>query len=48
MGRQVLRTALARRDLRALQPKAYTPRTTNSTHGLRCASNRLLDQPTPT
>ena len=48
VGRQALRTALARRGLRALQPKAYTPRTTDSTHGLRCAPNRLLDQPTPT
>ena len=47
-GSQALRTALARRGLRALQPKAYTPRTTDSTHGLRCAPNRLLDQPTPT
>ena len=48
VGRQALRTALARRGLRALQPKAYTPRTTDSTRGLRCAPNRLLDQPTPT
>ena len=48
VGRQALRTALARRGLRALQPKAYTPRNTNSTHGLRCAPNCLLDQPTPT
>ena len=24
--------------------QAFTPRTTNSTHGLRCASNRLLNQ----
>ncbi|WP_159452099.1 IS3 family transposase [Hymenobacter roseosalivarius] len=45
VGRQALRTAMHRRQLRALQPKAYTPRTTNSTHGLRCAPNRLLDQP---
>ena len=37
-----------RQRLRALQPKAYTPRTTDSTHGLRCAPNRLLDQPKPT
>ena len=48
VGRQALRSALARRGLRALQPKAYTPRTTDSTHGLRCAPNRLLDQPKPT
>ncbi|SMC00710.1 Integrase catalytic region [Hymenobacter roseosalivarius DSM 11622] len=45
VGRQALRTAMRRRSLRALQPKAYTPRTTDSTHGLRCAPNRLLDQP---
>ena len=36
-----------------MQPRAYTPRTTDSTHGLRCAPNRptgaaLLDQPKPT
>jgi hypothetical protein len=28
--------------------RAYTPRTTDSTHGLRCAPNRLLDQSKPT
>jgi len=26
---------------------SYTPRTTDSTHGLRCAPNWLLDQPKP-
>ena len=31
----------------ALQPKSYVPRTTDSTHGQRCAPNRLLDQPKP-
>ncbi|MDO7888238.1 hypothetical protein [Hymenobacter cheonanensis] len=36
------------RRLRALVPRVYTPRTTDSTHGLRCAPNRLLDQPKPT
>ncbi|MEJ7664439.1 MAG: hypothetical protein WKG07_35440 [Hymenobacter sp.] len=36
------------RGLRALQPRAYTPRTTDSTHGLRCAPNLLLGQPAPT
>ena len=36
---------MRRRGLRALRPKAYTPRTTDSNHGLRCAPNRLLDQP---
>ena len=48
VGRQRLRTAMRRQGLRALQPRAYTPRTTDSTHGLRCAPNRLLDQPKPT
>ena len=41
VGRQRLRMAMRSRGLHALQPKAYTPRTTNSTHGLRCAPNRL-------
>ena len=48
VGRQRLRTAMRRRGLHALQPTAFTPRTTDSTHGLRCAPNRLLDQPKPT
>jgi len=48
VGRQRLRAAMRRRALHALQPKAYTPRTTASTHGLRCAPNLLLDQPKPT
>jgi transposase InsO family protein len=39
---------MRRQGLHALQPKAFTPRTTDSTHGLRCAPNRLLDQPKPT
>ena len=39
---------MGRQGLYALQPKAYTPRTTDSTHGLRCALNRLLDQSKPT
>jgi len=34
-GCQRLRAAMRRRRLHALQPKAYTPRTTDSTHGLR-------------
>ena len=48
VGRQRLRTTMRRQGLRVLQPKAYTPRTTDSTHGLRCAPNRLLDPPNPT
>ncbi len=48
VGRGRLRAALQRLDLRALQPRRFSPRTTDSTHGLRCAPNRLLDQPRPT
>lgn len=48
VGRQRLRAALRRRGLRAIQPRRYVPRTTDSTHGLRCAPNRLLEQPAPT
>ena len=47
VGRQRLRTAIRRRGLRALQPTAFIPRITDSTHGLRCAPNRLLDQSKP-
>jgi putative transposase len=47
VGRQVLHTALRRHGRKALQPKAFTPRTTDSTHGKRCAPNLLLDQPRP-
>ncbi|RZK22667.1 MAG: IS3 family transposase [Hymenobacter sp.] len=42
-----MRGAMRRRGLHALQPKAFTPRTTDSTHGLRCAPNRLLNEPKP-
>ena len=48
VGRQHLRTVICRRNLHALQPEVYTPRTTDSTHGLRYAPNRLLDQSKPT
>lgn len=42
---QHLRAAIRRRGVQALQPKAFTPRSTDATPGLRCASNRLHDQP---
>ena len=48
VGRQAVRTALRQHRLRALQPKSFTPRTTDSTHGRRCAPNLVLDQPAPT
>ena len=42
VGRQRLRAVRRRRGLPARQPKAFTPRTTDSTHELRCAPRRLL------
>ncbi|MGI4736078.1 MAG: IS3 family transposase [Janthinobacterium lividum] len=48
VGRQAIHTALRRQARKALQPKAFVPRTTDSTHGKRCAPNLLLDQPKPT
>ena len=48
VGRQALRTALRRHGRKVLQPTAFTPRTTDSTPGQRCAPNMLLDQPKPT
>lgn len=47
VGRQRLRTELRCRGLCAVQPCAFTPHTTDSTHGLRCALNRLLDRLAP-
>jgi putative transposase len=48
VGRQHLRTVMRRLGLRVLQPKLYVPRTTDSTHGQRCAPNLLLEQAPPT
>ena len=48
VDRQALRTGLRRHGRKALQPKAFVPRTTDSTHGQRYAPNLLLDQPRPT
>ena len=48
VGRQALRAGLRRHGRKALQPKSFDPRTTDSTHGQRCAPNLLRDQPSPT
>ena len=48
VGRQPLRTGLRQHGRKALQPKSFIPRTTDSTYGQRCAPNLLLDQPRPT
>ena len=47
MGRQVLRAGLRRHGRRVLPPKAFAPRTTDSTHDRRYAPDLLLDQPRP-
>ena len=48
VGRQVLRIGLRRYGRRVLPPKAFAPRTTDSTHGQRYAPNLLFNQPRPT
>ena len=47
VGRQARRTGLRRHRRKVLPPKSFVPRTTDSTHGQRCALNLLLDQPKP-
>jgi len=48
VGRHRIRQALRRRELVAVQPRAFIPRTTQSEHGPRVAANHLLNQPAPT
>ena len=48
VGRHRIRHALRRRELVAVQPRAFIPRTTQSEHGPRVATNHLLDRPKPT
>ena len=48
VSRQALRTGLRRHGQEALEPKSFVPRTTDSTHGQRCAPNLLRDHPRPT
>ncbi|WP_187311094.1 IS3 family transposase [Hymenobacter sp. BT188] len=48
VGRHRIRHALRRRQLVALRPRAFVPRTTQSEHGPRVAANHLLARPAPT
>ena len=48
VGRHRIRRALRRRELLAVQPRAFVPRTTQSEHGPRVAANHVLDRPAPT
>ena len=48
IGRHRIRQVLRRRELVAVQPRAFIPRTTQSEHGPRVAANHLLNRPAPT
>jgi putative transposase len=48
IGRHRIRQALRRRELVAVQPRAFVPRTTQSEHGPRVAANHLLNRSAPT
>lgn len=48
VGRGRIRRVLAQHGLRAQQPRAFVPRTTDSDPAVRAAPNRLLGQPAPT
>ncbi len=41
VGRRQVRRLMRERNLRAIQPKSYVPRTTDSRHGLRASPNLL-------
>ena len=43
-GRARVRRVMRERGLRAIQPKSYVPRTTDSRHGKRMSPNLLLDR----
>ncbi|WP_188816393.1 hypothetical protein [Hymenobacter cavernae] len=47
-GRHRIRQALRRRELMAVQPRAFVPHTTQSKHGPRVAANHVLNRPAPT
>lgn len=48
VDRQALCTGLRRHGRKALPPESFVPRTTDSTHGPRCAPDLLPDQLKPT
>lgn len=47
IGRHQVRRILRQKDLVAIQPKSFVPRTTDSTHGKGYWPNLLLNQPLP-
>ena len=48
IGRDVVRNILDSNDLRAIQPRSFVPRTTDSRHGLGFSPNLLLTFGLPT
>ena len=48
IGRQRARSLVQQQGLRAIQPRSFVPRTTDSRHGKRICANLLLGQPLPT
>ncbi len=47
IGRHRVRNLMREQGLKAIQPKSFVPRTTNSRHGKRVCDNLLLNQPLP-
>jgi putative transposase len=47
IGRHQVQTLMKQQDLRAIQPKSYVPKTTNSHHNLGRSPNLLLDRKLP-
>jgi len=47
IGRRKIAEIMRKEGLRAIQPPKFVPRTTDSSHGKRVATNLLLDQPKP-
>ena len=48
IGRHRVRSLMQQQGLRAIQPKSFVPRTTDSRHGKRICANLLLNQALPT
>jgi putative transposase len=47
IGRQKVAEIMRKEGLRAIQPRKFVPRTTDSRHGQRVSDNLLLNQPKP-
>jgi transposase InsO family protein len=47
IGRYKIRSIMQQQGLKAIQPRSFVPRTTDSTHGLSISPNLLLNRPLP-